>query len=341
MPNLNNWMHWILESSSLFAFVSLSIWTLLRMVEKIADWAAPAGPKFFPLSAQKKGFAQAIGTWSVIVSEQDYKRRAGKMGFFKKLARIWWPMVAYFAFAIFLLAYGAKGISEQMDVSFWTGLALIGSVLGLLGVFSKKRFYDHFKGSYIPEGAELDWDAQAYVGGLRVRARFEGKPRKSVLIRKEDQAVSKDGAEPFYWHGMMAQPDSVHWHGNGMLVSEFRMLDGPDEKIDEENWLKKMRLKDVLHATISAYVLAGSQKACVCALLEYPGVVLLINPLEEHLKFLDAVASRLKKRREVPAIPAREVAAAASQEFYSKFDEKRVGELLSHLEWVSKEDMPI
>ena len=335
------WLPLLLEVSALVTFGALALWAALRIIEKIMDWTTPQGPIAFPISAQRRGFAQNIGRWSVIVSEQDYRRRAGRLGLLRKLARCWWPLVAYVGLAQFLLFYGAKGISEEMNVSYFTGLLLIGGILSLLGIFRRKMLFDHLRGSFVPEGQELDWDSEAYMGGLRLRARFDNHPRKIFLERSEDKVLSKDGAQPFYFHGVMSQPDSVHWHGNGLLVSEFRMLDNQADRMTEQNWLKKIKERDALHATLSAYVLAGSQKASAIALLEYPGAVIMVSPLEEHLKFLDTIAARLKKRRDVPALPARDVANSAGQEFYSKFNDQRVAELLAQHEWVSKERMPI
>lgn len=329
-----NWSAWV-------TFAALSGWLLLRLVEKILDWATPRGGKQFPVSAQRKGFAQGLGVWSVIVSESDYERRARRLGWFRKLAREWWPIGAFLAFAQFMLLYGAKGLTEQTDMPYWMSLPAMGAVLGGLGLFRKKMLLDHLRGSSVPEGKKLDWDAEGYVGGIRLRARFEGQPRRALLSRQDDKALSKDGSEPFAWHGVLTQPDSVHWHGSGLLVSEFRMLDGPGETLTEENWLRKVKERDVLQSVLSAYVLSRTQKAPACALLEYPGAVIQVYPLAEHVDFVEQVADRIRKRRSAPSISAREVCLAAGQEFYSRFTEKRVAELLAQNDWVSKEEMPV
>ena len=85
--------------------------------------------------------------------------------------------------------------------------------------------------------------------------------------------------------------------------------------------------------------MANDRKVPAVALLEYPGAVVMVTPLAEHVEFLEAVAERLKKRKKVAGMSARDAALAAAQEFPSRFDEARVAELMAHQEWVSQERM--
>ena len=338
--NLDKIFFLTLDWSGLVMFIALFFWVFFRVLEKILD-LFKKHKRTYPLSAQRKGFAQNIGTWSVIVSEIDYQKRKSEMGFLKKLAKIYWPLLTYIAFAQFLLLYGAKGIAEQMNISFGLSLLMMGGLLAGLGLFRRKMIFDHVRGSFIPEGKMLDWDQEGFLGGLRLKVRFENKPRKVLLSRDEDKVLSKDKTEPFYWHGIMVQPESVYWHGTGLIVSEFKMLDSATDKMTEENWLKKIKLKDALHAILNAYVVAGNEKTQAIALLEYPGAIIMITPLVEHLKFLEQVGNRLKTRRNIPAIPAREIALSASQEYYTHFNDKKVAELLAQDEWIKKENKAI
>lgn len=330
-----------LEISGAFTFVALGVWVLLRGAAWVSDRMTAKAPKSFPISAQKWGFAQNLGAYSVIQSESEYRLREGRMGLLHRTAKVWWPLVAWASLTQFIALYGARGIANELEVSFYVALAMTCSALGALGLFRKRMVQDHLRESFLTEGKALDWDAEAYVGGLRLRARFEGRPRKVILSRDDQEALSKDRSEIYYYHGIGAQPEAAHIHGAGLIVSEFRMLESAEERMTEENWLKKIKLRDALASALSAYVVAKSQGMQAVALLEYPGAVIMVSPLAEHVQYLESVADRLKKRKRSPTMSAHEVSLAAGQEFYSRFDERKVAELLAHHEWVSRDKMPL
>lgn len=327
--------------SGIFTFIALGVWVILRLSVLALDAMAPKLPKSFPLSAQKMGFAQNLGAHSVIMSELDYRMRQERLSPLRRAARVWWPLVAWAALAQFMALYGAKGIAYELRIPFWAALCLTLSALGLLGLYRRSMIKDHMRETSLAEGEPLDWDAEAYVGGIRVRARFEGRARRVILSRLEQQALSKDRLEVYYHNGIAAQPEAVHSHGAGVIVSEFRMLDSANEVMSEQNWLSKLKLKDALHTVLSAYATGNSLKLPACALLEYPGAVIMVSPLAEHLEYLDSVGERLRKRKNASSMAAREIALAASQEFYTRFDERKVAELMAHERWISRDKMPI
>lgn len=335
------WIAFALEYSGVVTFASLGIWVALRAIALVADLLGPRPVKSFPISAQKMGFASGLARHSVILSEAEYKARQGRMGFLHRLAKVWWPVMAWAALTQFVMLYGARGLANELEVPFWVGLGMSASALGALGMFRRRMIQDHFKESFLPEGKELDWDAEAFVGGIRLRARFEGRPRKVVLSRLDESAIAKDRSEIFHYHGIAAQPDSVHEHGAGLIVSEFCALDKMEERMDESNWLSKIKLRDALRSTLSAYVVANQKKMPAVALIEYPGAVVMVSPLIEHVQFVEHVAERLRSRKKTPAINARDAALSAGQEFYTKFDEAKVAELLERQEWVSRDRMAV
>lgn len=331
-----------LNWSGVIAFFSLGIWLLLRAGLFVADLLAPKQPPYFPISAQKLGFAQGIGEFSLIISESEYARRKGRLGLFRQVAKVWWPLVAWASMAQFLALYGAYGIAQSLQVSFAYGLGLSVSSLGVLGLYRRRMISDHLReASSIAEGRAICWDAEAYLGGLRLRARFEKLPHRIAITRSDEQALSKDRSEAISWRGVLAQPDSAHWHGAGLLVSEYRMLSHPGEEISEENWLRHIKLSDALHSVLSAWVFANSRSVPAVALLEYPGAVIMVSPLAEHIEYLESVGERLRKRKKVATMSVREISNAAGQEFFSRFDEKRLAELQARHEWISKDKMPI
>lgn len=336
-----SWIALLLDLSGKITFGCLGIWAFLRLLAYFGQLLGPLAPDFFPVSAQRLGFAQGLGERSVIVSEQDYHARARGRGFLQKMAKSWWPLVAWGALTQFVILFGARGLSNELEIPFWLGLCMSASALLSLGFFRRRMVGDHLRESDLPEGREIDWDAEAYLGGMRLRVRFDGRARKVVLARMERNAIAKDHASEFHFHGMVAQPDSAHRHGSGLIYSEFRMLDTPDERMDEENWQKKVRLRDALNAVLGAYVLSNERRLPAVALLEYPGAVLMVTPLAEHVEFLESVGERLRKRKKVSAMTVRDIALAGAQEFPSRFDELRVAELLAHKEWISQENMPI
>lgn len=336
-----SWVSLLLELSGRLAFWSMGIWALLRLVAYFAVLLGPRAPKFFPVSAQRLGFAQGLGSRSVILSEADYHARLVGRGFLQKLATSWWPLVAWVALIQFVVVFGARGLANELSIPFWLGLAMSASAMLALASFRRRMVFDHLRQSDLEEGRELDWDAEAFLGGIRLRIRFEGRARKVPLERLERNAIAKDRAEQFHFHGISAQPDSAHRHGQGLIASEFHMLGANDEKMTEENWTRKIKMSDALQAVLSAYVMANASKSPAVALLEYPGAVVLLTPLAEHVEFLEAVADRLKRRKKVAAMAARDVALAAGQEFPSRFDEARVAELMAHQEWVSQERMGV
>lgn len=335
------WVSLLLELSGRMAFGSMGVWALLRLVAYFATLLGPRPPKFFPVSAQRLGFAQGLGSRSVIVSEADYHARRVGRGFLQKLATAWWPLVAWAALIQFVVVFGARGLANELSIPFWLGLAMSASAMLVLGSFRRRMVFDHLRQTDLEEGRELDWDAEAFLGGIRLRARFEGRARKIPLERLERNAIAKDRAEQFHFHGISAQPDSAHRHGQGVIASEFRMLGSGSERMTEENWTRKIKMADALQAILTAYVMANDRKSPAVALLEYPGAVVLLTPLAEHVEFLEAVADRLKRRKKAAAMAAREIALAASQEFPSRFDEGRVAELMAHQEWVSQDRMGV
>lgn len=336
-----SWVALIMDLSGKVTFGSLGIWAMLRMIAYFALLLGPGVPRFFPVSAQRLGFAQGLGARSVIVSEADYDARARGRGFLQKLATSWWPLVAWASLTQFVIVFGARGLANELEVPFWMGLAMSASAFLALGFFRRRMVGDHLRESDLAEGKELDWDAEAFFGGMRLRVRFEGRPRKVLLERLERNALAKDHAEHFHFHGIVANPGSAHRHGSGLIVSEFRMLSSVEERMEEQNWTRKIKMSDALNALLGAYVLANDKKMPAVALLEYPGAVVMITPLAEHVEFLEAVSERLKKRKKATAMTVRDIALAAGQEFPSRFDELRVAELMAHQDWVSKERMGI
>ena len=335
------WISLLLELSGRLAFGSMGVWALLRLVAYFAMILGPRPPKFFPVSAQRLGFAQALGSRSVILSEADYHARCVGRGFLQKLATSWWPLVAWVALIQFVVVFGARGLANELSIPFWLGLAMSASAMFALASFRRRMVFDHLRQTDLEEGRELDWDAEAFLGVIRLRVRFEGRARKVPLERLERNAIAKDRAEQFHFHGISAQPDSAHRHGQGLIASEFHMFGSAEEKMTEENWTRKIKMSDALQSILTAYVMANDQKASAVALLEYPGAVILLTPLSEHVEFLEAVGDRLRRRKKTPAMAARDIALAAAQEFPSRFDEARVAELMAHQEWVSQGRMDV
>jgi hypothetical protein len=331
----------LLDLSGKLTFGALGLWAGLRGLAWVAEALGPKAPKFFPVSAQRLGFAQSLGTRSVILSEADYHARERERSFLQKLAKTWWPLVAWGALTQFVMVFGAKGLAFELEIPFALGLAMSCSALMSLGFFRRRMLRDHVRAADLAEGKALDWDAVEFMGGMRLSARFEDAPRKVRLERSERDILAKDGGERFHFRGVVASPQSAHRHGKGAIVAEFRMLGAPDERMERSNWASKIKLADALQAALSAYVVANDLKAPSVALLEYPGAVVMVTPLAEHVEFLEAVSDRLQKRRKISGIGARDVALAAAQEFPSRFDEMRVAELMARHEWVDKERMGV
>jgi hypothetical protein len=331
----------LLDLSGKITFGALGIWAMLRALAYLAGLLGPQAPTFFPVSAQRLGFAQGLGARSVILSEADYHARSKAVGLLQKLAKTWWPLVAWASLTQFVVFFGARGLANELAVPFWLGLAMSTSAFLSLGFFRRRMVGDHLRGADLPEGRALDWDAEAYLGGMRLRVRFDGRPRSVRLARLERNAIAKDGGEQFHFRGIVGGPASAHRHGAGAIVGEFRMLSAPDERLEEATWAKKVKLGDALHAVLSAYVLGNDAKLPAVALLEYPGAVVMVTPLAEHVEFLEAVGDRLQKRKRSSGIPLKDVALAATQEFPSRFDEMRIAELMARRDWISQGKMDV
>ncbi len=334
----------ILEWSGILTFTTLFAWTFLRFTlfvyDKFSDTETEA-TKFFPVSAQKLGFAQAIGKKSLIISEVEYNKRKQNISWWRTLIKVWCPLVAWLFVAQFVTLYGAIGLSNESGLNLVYALLLTVFAFGVLGVYKKSMFKEQFNANSIAEGDPLDWDDSAYIGGMRIKARFEGRPRKIVLVRTENNVLSKNRGTTYEYGGILSTPEAVHQHGTGLLVSEFRMTTPEKEQMSSENWLQQIQLKDVIHSVLNAYVAGKSLNMSVCALLEYPGAVIQISPLEEHMQYFESVGDRLRNRKNLTSISVRDIALAASQEFYTRFDEKKVSALLAHEKWIDRDQMPI
>ena len=279
----------LLELSGKITFATLGLWGALRIIAFFSKILGSRPPKFFPISAQRQGFSQSLGAYSVVVSEAEYNARLEEMNFLQRLAKTWWPLITTASVTQFVILFGAKGLAFELEIPFWLGLGMSISALLSLGFFRRRMIKDHLRETDLPEGKLLDWDSEAYLGGMRVKARFDGRARKVILNRLERNVLAKDGSTQYYFHGLAAKPDSVHRHGDGLIVSEFRMLDTIDDKMTEDNWTKKIKLKDAIGSVLSAYIVANELELPVVALLEYPGAILMITPMAEHVDFFESV----------------------------------------------------
>lgn len=126
------------------------------------------------------------------------------------------------------------------------------------------------------------------VYGIRAKPYFfdgdafaaEPDPAKRILpffLSASPRLLFSDGDKKNFRHGnIVAQPDAVFEHANGLISVEYKSIGG---KIHAPcDWRRNIRIKDMLQCLIAGYVVAQHYKKITDCVLRYNNVCYLLAP---------------------------------------------------------------
>ena len=135
---------------------------------------------------------------------------------------------------------------------------------------------------------QIPWDDQAKLYGTHIKAFFfdgdaakkETDLAKRVLpffkTAKPKTLYTEADRKNFYHENLVAQPDVVFAHGNGIICTEYKSVGGKSHS--RTDWQLAIRLKDMLQCMISGYAVAQNLKKPTACVLRYHNVCYLLSP---------------------------------------------------------------
>jgi hypothetical protein len=116
----------------------------------------------------------------------------------------------------------------------------------------------------------INWHDQGLIYGINVKSFFfdadaaqkeQSLPQRILpfLDGTSINTLFTEQDKKNFFHGeLVAQPDAVFEHGNGLISVEFKSVSG--RLHNPENWSQQIRLKDMLQCVIAGYAVAQNYK---------------------------------------------------------------------------------
>lgn len=98
---------------------------------------------------------------------------------------------------------------------------------------------------------------------------FLGNAPVNTVFAEEDK-------HNFYYGELVAQPDGVFEHGQGLIALEYKSVGLQPHS--REQWPREIRLKDMLQCLIAGYAVAQSCRKLTACVLRYHNVCYLLVP---------------------------------------------------------------
>lgn len=156
----------------------------------------------------------------------------------------------------------------------------------------------------------LTWHAQTRLLGVQVQAYFfdpvEVDARASfverylpVFTRARPRRVGEDNDRMSYQAGdLLAQPDAVLEHGNGLICLTYRHTDRLF--VEQERWSGQLRADLMLQAIAGAMAVAGSRQRPAVALLRIGNALFQFAPSPPVLECLATSVSAARRYWSAP-----------------------------------------
>lgn len=134
----------------------------------------------------------------------------------------------------------------------------------------------------------MTWHDQETLYGIKVKASFfdgdsvkdEPDLAKRVLpfftTARPKTMFTESDRQNFYCDRLVAQPDVVFEHGDGLISVEYKSVGGKAH--DRTDWRQSIRLKDMLQCLIAGYSVAQTYKRPTACVLRYHNVCYLLSP---------------------------------------------------------------
>jgi hypothetical protein len=132
------------------------------------------------------------------------------------------------------------------------------------GVAIHARFFDGDVMDLLPDAIER---SLCFLPGTRARMLWSENDRHNVR-----------------WGQLVAQSDALFDLGNGLLSLEYKTRG--KRSLDRNDWLKDVRLKDMLQCVIAAVAVAQTTGKTCAAVLRYHNVGLLLVPEQRLLDLI-------------------------------------------------------
>jgi hypothetical protein len=154
--------------------------------------------------------------------------------------------------------------------------------------------------------SNIHWHDDQLVYGIRTRAfffdpvvvdklpviqrllPFFSRARPELLMTETDV-----GNKNVIYGELIAQPDAIFSHGNGLIALEYKSHSGRSH--DRNNWTRQIRLASMLQAVIASIAVAGARSLPGAVVLRCHNVVYLLDPSAEVLQLLTSNVSAAKK----------------------------------------------
>lgn len=132
------------------------------------------------------------------------------------------------------------------------------------------------------------WHDQESLYGTRVKALFfdgdvvNNEPDLAIRVlpffatARPKALFTESDRKNFYFDKLVAQPDVVFEHGDGLISVEYKSISGKSH--DRASWRQSIRLKDMLQCLIAGFVVAQNYKKSTACILRYPNVCYLLSP---------------------------------------------------------------
>lgn len=134
----------------------------------------------------------------------------------------------------------------------------------------------------------ISWHDQATLYGTQIKASFfdgdavkdESDLAKRVLpfftAARPKTMFTESDRQNFYCDKLVAQPDVVFEHGDGLISVEYKSVGSKAH--DRTEWRQSIRLKDMLQCLIAGYAVAQTYKKPTACVLRYHNVCYLLSP---------------------------------------------------------------
>ncbi|MQY51302.1 hypothetical protein [Rhodocyclus gracilis] len=137
----------------------------------------------------------------------------------------------------------------------------------------------------------INWHDQTTLYGIEVKAYFfdgDAVKDESVLAKRAlpflaaarpKTLFTESDRQNFYCDKIVAQPDAVFEHGDGLISVEYKSVGGKSH--NRADWRQSIRLKDMLQCLIAGYAVAQTYKKPTACVLRYHNVCHLLYPEAE------------------------------------------------------------
>lgn len=146
------------------------------------------------------------------------------------------------------------------------------------------------------DSSALEWHDDQVINGIRVRAYFfdgdavekiEDNAKRVLPVLKQARPVllaTEDDKKNYVYGELIAQPDSVYSHGNGLIALEYKWK---NRQIHDPNrWTKQLHTNSMLQCIAAAMAVAGNLGKPTVPMMRFHNANYLLSPRKEVIEIL-------------------------------------------------------